>query len=665
MQHKNYLKSTIFFLMVILSMFPGNAQNINKLVSPDQRIEVNIDLQNNLQYSISFYHEVVIDNSQICLTLHNGTTLERFEITDIQESSVNETWERVWGKRKLVTNKYNELILHMKEVNSGILTDLYLRAFNDGVGIRYGFPEQDAFDSIILSRESTQFSFAEDHQVWRADYQNYISSQEQEFINGKLSDIKKDQLIGMPLLVKLDNKAYALITEANLTNWAGAFLRADTTKYTMVTDLAPYPEDTDIAVKRATPALSPWRVILIATEPAGLIESDLIANLNDPVAYDDVAWIKPGASAWDWWWSNKYAPAADFDLGPNQETMKYFIDFASEMGWQYHIVDWQWYGEPFGENGANPDADITTPIDGINIPELVKYAHSKHVNLIIWLHWEALKNQMDEALPLYEKWGVSGIKVDFMDRQDQEMVNFYHEVAKKAAEHHLVVDFHGAYKPTGVSRTLPNLITREGVMGNEYNKWSNRVTPEHNVTLPFTRGLLGEMDYTPGAFRNVTQKDFVTEDKTTDGSPMVQTTRCHQLAMAVVYESAFTVFCDSPDNYKTGTGLEFLKAIPTTWDDTKVLNAAVGDFIIIARKAGNKWYIGGMTDADERVLTFDLAFLEKGKYQATLFEDADQANEFPSEINKEEKVLTNTDRLSIRLAKGGGFVAVLEPVEKN
>lgn len=664
MKKMKFLKPLSFFSLAILFMFSCSEQKSTKVSSPNRLIEVKLNLQDRLSYLVTFNKDTIVDNSHIRLTLKNGTTLDKFEILNIQEASVNKKWEHIWGKRKYVENNYNELIMQLKEVNSGILTDLYLRVYDDGIGIRYGFPKQEGLDSITLVKENTQFSFTKDYSVWRVDYQNYQSSQEQEFLHANLSDIKKNQLIGMPLLIKLDDKAYALITEANLTNWSGAFLRADSVTNTMVTDLAPYPQDSSVVVKRATPAVSPWRVIMIAKEPAGLVESDIIANLNDPVAFEDVSWITPGVSAWDWWWSNKYAPGAGFDLGPNQETMKYFIDFAAEMGWEYQIVDWQWYGEPFGENGANPDADITTCIDGINVEELVQYAHSKGVKLIIWLHWEALKNQIDEALPLYEKWGVSGIKVDFMDRQDQEMVKFYHEVAQKAAEYKLIVDFHGAYKPTGVSRTYPNLITREGVMGNEYSKWSNRITPEHNVTLPFTRGLLGEMDYTPVAFRNVTAVDFLTEDKTHDGSPVVQTTRCHQLAMSVVYESAFAVFCDSPDNYKKGIGTEFLKEVPTTWDDTKVLNASVGDYITIARKSGDKWFVGSMTDADERKLTINFSFLEKGKHKATIFEDAKNANEYPSEVNYKKEVFTNKDSLSIKLAKGGGFVAILELIEE-
>ncbi len=661
-QMKN-LKSLFLTIPSLLLLVACSMQPVSSLSSPDQNIRVNVDAHGKLNYSVTFHADTVLDPSYFGLELEGGITLEQFDVLDVDRSEVNEQWERVWGKRKQVTNHYNEILIHLKERNSGILMDLYVRAYNDGVGIRYGFPSQEGLDSILLVVEHTQFSFAKDYSVWRADYKKYKSPQEEEFENGQLSDIKPNQLIGMPMLVKVDEHAYAVLTEADLTDWAGAFLRADTVENTMVTDLAPNPNGEHVVVKRATPAVSPWRVLMIAKEPGRLVESDIIANLNDPVAYDDVSWIQPGASAWDWWWSNKYAPDAGFELGPNQETMKYFIDFASEMGWEYQIVDWQWYGEPFGKNGANPDADITTCIDGINIEELVKYANAKNVKLVIWLHWEALKNQMDEALPLYEKWGVSGIKVDFMDRQDQEMVNYYHKVARKAAEHKLLVDFHGAYKPTGVSRTYPNLITREGVMGNEYNKWSNRVTPEHNVTLPFTRGLLGEMDYTPVAFRNVTPETFVTEDKSKDGSPMVQTTRCHQLAMAVVFESAFTVFCDSPDNYQKGSGLDFLKHVPTTWEDTRVLKAAVGDYIVVARKSGAKWFVGGMTDEKERELVLNLDFLEQANYQVVLWEDGDNVNEIPMEVKKLNMTLSNVDLLTVKLAKGGGFAGTIEPVE--
>src|SRR5690606_14564512 len=261
----------------------------------------------------------------------------------------------------------------------------------------------------------------------------------------------------------------------------------------------------------------------------------------------------------------------------------------------------------------HPTNDITRPVPELDLPEVLRYARERGVKILLWLHWAHADRQMDEAFSLYERWGVAGVKIDFMNRDDQEMVRFYHRTVKKAAEHHLLVDFHGAYKPTGWSRTYPNAITREGVLGNEYTKWSDRVTPEHTVTLPFTRGLLGEMDFTPGGFRNVTRAAFQTENP----APNVMGTRTNQLAMLVVFESALQVLCDSPYNYRSSpAGTDFLRHVPTTWDDTRVLAGHPGDFITVARRAGDAWYVGSMTDWTARTLDVPLAFLGPGRYRA-------------------------------------------------
>ncbi len=273
---------------------------------------------------------------------------------------------------------------------------------------------------------------------------------------------------------------------------------------------------------------------MLGDRPGELIESDIVQNLNDPAAID-ISWIEPGRSAWDRWWSGSYAPEVDFEVGMNTATMKYFVDLAAEMGWEYQIVDAGWSGMTFPDTTGNttgaaqrPTSDITKVNPALDLPELISYADSKGVKLFLWLFWTQSRDQMDEAFPLYEKWGIHGVKIDFMDRDDQEMVNFYHRTVKQAAEHHLLVDFHGAYKPTGWSRTYPNVITREGVLGNEYNKWSDRVTPDHCLTLPFTRGLLGEMDFTPGGFRQKTREAF----EATDSAPSVMGTRTFQLGHA-------------------------------------------------------------------------------------------------------------------------------------
>jgi alpha-glucosidase len=390
--------------------------------------------------------------------------------------------------------------------------------------------------------------------------------------------------------------------------------------------------------------------------------------LSDPCALDDTSWIQPGISAWDRWWSGDYAPDTDFEIAMNTATMKYFIDFAAEMGWEYQIVDWQWYGNPFDPNGKqpepgveepdpNPAGDITKVIPEVDMAEIISYATAKNVKIFIWAHWKHVDNQLDEAFALYETWGVSGVKIDFMDRDDQYMVNFYHRVLQKAAQHKLLINFHGAYKPTGLNRTYPNYISQEGVMGNEYSKWSDLITPLHTVTLAFTRMLAGPLDFTPGGFRNATEESFKVVGSDAPG-PYVMGTRCHQLAMTVVYESPMQVLCDSPYNYRNSpAGLDFLKIVPATWDETKVLAGDVGEYIVIARRSERQWFIGAMTNWTERNLDIPLDFLDAGRFQIKVWADADEAHLFPDRIQEIENPVTAKDTLTIKLAPGGGFVA--------
>jgi alpha-glucosidase len=291
------------------------------------------------------------------------------------------------------------------------------------------------------------------------------------------------------------------------------------------------------------------------------------------------------------------------------------------------------------------------------MPELLRFAKDRGVRLWLWLHWSHADKQYEEAFALYEKWGIAGVKIDFMQRDDQEMVNWYHKIVKKAAEHHLLVNFHGAYKPTGFRRTYPNLMTREGVLGNEYNKWSKRVTPEHNCTLPFTRMLAGPMDYTPGGFLNRSKDKFKTNVKPTQ----VMGTRCHELAKFVIYDSPLRCVCDNPSNYENQPGLEFLRVVPTVWDDTKVLNGEVGKYITMARRSGQSWFIGAMTDCQERTLEIKLNFLGRGKYAAHIFADAPDSGENAEKLVEDKRVVTAKDKLTVKMASGGGFAVYLKP----
>ncbi|MFC2086678.1 glycoside hydrolase family 97 protein [Bacteroidota bacterium] len=623
-----------------------------------------------ISFSVKRNGELILDNSSFMLYFKNTPPFgQGLDIVKKSKRRIDEQWERIWGKRKIVINRCNELEIKLREQNPpGRNLSMIFRIYDDGIAFRYYIPEQEEITDFKIANEKTTFRFTGDHKIWATRLGNFRSAQEQEFDETRISKLLDEDIIGTPLLIKINDSDWAAILEANLTDWAGMCLSGQTDiPHTVRTILSPRLDEPDVVVKSSTPRYSPWRVIMLADYPGRFIESDLLHNLNEPCAIENPGWIKPGKSAWDWWWSFGYAPDMNRKLGADTESHKYFIDFASEMGWDYQLVDWYWYGLPFASEDSrefNPESDITSHTDTCNIPELIEYADSRGVKLILWLNWVHVDMQMDKAFPLYEKWGIAGVKVDFMNRNNQEIVNFYHRLVKKAAQHHLIVDCHGAYMPTGISRTWPNFLTREGVLGNEYTKWSERITLDHCLTLPYTRMLGGEMDFTPGGFVHATRGTFKVATEAGLPYAMVKGTRCLQLAMLVVYESALQVLCDSPYNYRNQPqGLDFLKIVPTTWDETIVINGEVGDFITIARKSSEDWYIGCMTDWTARELEISLDFLGDGSYKAKIWSDAPDADVHPEKLVETETILTRDQVHIARLAPGGGQVIHLSPVK--
>lgn len=653
-------------LLFVFGSTSAIASESETLSSPNGKVEVTVrQVEQGLVYSVRLDGQDVLVDSPLGLTFERGRALAPgVTIESVTRGGAQSTWKPLWGKRNAVVDNYQEMTLHLKEAGEGA-KDLALvfRVYDDGVAIRYAIPE--AWGEFELQTEQTGFCFPSDATVWAADYGGFHASQESEFVKQPLSELKPEPVYGCPLLARVTPTAWAAITEANLTDWAGMhFARSKDDPHQVNAVLSPDPEEPMVAVQSTAPRQSPWRVIMLAERPAKLVESDLTPNLNDPPS-GDFSWVKPGKSTWDVWWSGGYAPEVDFEVGMNTESMKYFVDLAPELGATYQIVDEGWYGESFAPGArmnswaGNPQADLTRVIPELDLPALIAHARERGVRIVLWMHWQTVDAQMDQAFPEFEKWGVAGVKIDFMNRDDQKMVKFYHRVAKKAAEHHLVVDFHGAYKPTGVSRTYPNLIAREGVMGNEYNKWSARITPEHTVTIPFTRGLFGEMDFTPGGFRQKTVETFRPENS----GPFVMGTRAHQLAMFVVYESAFTVLCDSPYSYRSSpAGTDFLKVVPTTWDDTRSIHGEVGDYITVARRSGDTWFVGSMTDENARTLEIPLDFLGPGDYQAEIWADAYEAADYPDRLMKSTRTVTVGDTITAVLAPGGGQVLRIAPL---
>jgi alpha-glucosidase len=611
-----------------------------------------------LTYDVTYRGKPVLTPSGMGLEIQNQPVLGTdVEILSAQTGKIDETYTLPAGKSKEVRNLCDTLSLDVRETKGPKRRfTVEARVYNDGAAFRYVVPEQDAIKELRIANEHTQFVLAKDATTFPLILRNYRTSWEDNYRTVPLSGIHPESLIALPLLTELPGVAFLAITEADIDNYSGMYLMHDEGNARQLSArLSPHIDDASVSVVVKTPAASPWRVLMIADSPGRLIESQIVNNLNPPPAFADTSWIKPGKASWDWW-SGPYSP--DFVAGKNFETAKHFVDFSAQSGFEYFMLDAGWCVRIAA--GANDSgSDITKPIPEMKLPELLAYAKSKNVGVWLWAHWSDIGRQMDEALPLYEKWGVAGVKIDFMNRDDQWMVDFYHRVARKAAEHHLMVDFHGAYKPDGLSRTWPNVLTREGVMGLEYNKWSARITPDHNVMLAFTRLLAGPMDYTPGGFHNATAAEFVPRNE----QPMVMGTRAHQTALFVVYESPFEMVSDYPEAYRGAKELAFLSKVPSSWDETRVLNAKVGDYITIGRRHGNEWYVGSIAGSHAVDLDIPLEFLPAGDFVAEIYSDAKDAGENPTHTLVEMKKVNRSMRLKANLVSGGGQAIRIYPAQ--
>lgn len=659
------------FWLISTGLFGGHALAQTeapplKLASPGGQLEITLTLDAGgvPSYAVSHQGRPVIAPSALGLELKTGGLLSKgLKVTGVRRDARDETYTLVVGKTRQARDRFNELTVSLEESAApGRKLDVIFRAYDDGAAFRYRWPMQAEMKSIEIAAERSEFRFPTDYTCWALQLGSFTTSYEGEYDRITSNRIKSDAIVGLPLVCQTTDEATTIaLSEADLNDYAGLYFTGLTRGYGVASRLSPRPDDASVAVRatvKETGFNTPWRVVMVASEPGKLIESTLITNLNPPSAIGDASWVRPGRSAWDWW-SGQLAEGVK-QRGMNNETMKHYIDFASEFGLEYMLIDAGWYTRIAYLEGADLKADITKTVPEIDLPGLVAYARERRVDVFVWLHWVPARDQMDVAFPYYEKLGIKGVKIDFMDRDDQEMVAFFHRVLKKAAEHHLMVNFHGAYKPTGLVRTYPNYITQEGVMGAEYNKWSARVTPTHNLTLPFTRMLLGPMDYTPGGFRNVARRDF----KIQNTGPQVMSTRAQQLAMFVVYDSPFACVSDAPGAYRGQAGAEFLKIVPSSWDETRVLGGEIGEHVTIARRRGPDWYVGVMTNEREREIQVPLDFLGGGSYRLTLYTDGAQ----PAQVITTTETVTDgkfkgANRLSLKLASSGGSALRFTPLK--
>jgi alpha-glucosidase len=530
------------------------------------------------------------------------------------------------------------------------------RAYDDGVAFRYVVPEQLGRNSqsglamreFRLVKELTSFRFPTDATVYPLYRNSDRTSYEGDWVKTHLNRIILNQLIGLPLLTEVPGVGWMAITEADLDQYAGMFL-VNSAGQTLSVHLSPRLDDPALAVSSLLPHNSPWRVLMIGDQPGRLVESNIILNLNPPCAIADTSWIKPGKASWNWWSGTSVAGGPpDLQPGMSTATMNYYADFAAKSGFEYMLVDAGWSARDGNILASNPQVDI---------PEIIRHAGSKKVKVWLWLHWTTADRQMSDAFPLYEKWGIAGVKIDFMDSNDQRMVDFYHRTAKLAAEHHLMVDFHGANPPWGLQRTYPNVLTHEGILGLEYNKWSALPDPDHNTMIPFTRMLAGPLDYTPGGFGQVTRAEFVARQM----DPVVMGTRAHQIALFVVLESPFQSVADKPGAYDNEPAFEFIKQVPTSFEETRMIGGQPGEHAVIARRLGKDWYLGAITNWSPRQVEIPLTFLGPGQFTAEVYADAPDAATAPKHVTIDKRNVNANTKLKLDMAPGGGCAIRFRP----
>ena len=643
---------------------PAGAQPVT-VASPDGRNIVTID-SDKLSYTVTRNGKPIIAASPLGLVLDSVVLGAGARLTGQTASSVNDTYHIVVGKAASAPDHYNQSDVAFTAGDKGFKFNIVVRAYDNGVAFRYAVPEQAGLSTVTVRTEATEFRFARDFDCWGSNVGRLDSSFEVEFDNVKASKIRGAHNYMAPLVCKTgQGQTTFAIAESDVSEYPGFYLSGTGDGGLGVGVTLPPRFDSDPAkrfrsVVSAQVKLSgkgfktPWRVVMLGDTPGALVASSLIPTLATPSQIKDTSWIKAGKTSWDWWndWDVNVPNA-----GINTVTYKAFVDFSRQMKLEDILIDEGW--SVGSDIEPRPDSDVTRVKPVIDMPDLLAYAKSQGVGVWLWLQWLQLDKQMDAALQQYETLGIKGIKVDFMNRNDQEMVEWYHKLLEKAAAHHIMVDLHGAMPPNGLNRTWPNLVTQEGVLGAENNKANRRATATHNVTLPFTRMLVGPMDYTPGGFRHVTPAQF----KPRNHAPMVMTTRGQAVAMYVVYDSPLQMVSDGPAMYKTpdgkgwADGAEFIQEVPASWDETRVLAGDIGQFIVTARRKGDTWYIGAMSNEQGRTLKVPLDFLGKGSYRARTLQDGADI----SHLRVAERTVQARESLTLTLAPSGGAVAVLRP----
>ena len=657
-------KLMTIFVAALTAVSAFAAPKTYDLTSPGGKIKVTVESGEGLTYTLTHGGDLLVDKSEINMLLKDGTIYGGVQkAPKVTRRSVNQTLPAITYKKSQVVDNFNEMTLKYKEYS------VVFRAYDEGMAYRFVSHAKAPF---FVESECAEFNFAEDWNMWipYVDQNNdtlesqYMNSFEGPYAYHKVSEYKKDSLSFTPMMVDGPKGKKIVVAEADLMNYPGMYLYNYEGGSKLSGRYAPVPktlkqgghnmlqmevvEFEDYIAKCDGACTFPWRIITVSENDAQMADNDMVWKLStpaDPAA--DWSWVKPGKVAWDWWngW-NLYG--VDFRAGINNDTYKYYIDFASRNGIEYVIMDEGW--------AVNLKADLFQVIPEIDLQMLVDYAAERNVGIILWAGYWAFDRDLEKACKYFSEMGVKGFKVDFMDRDDQVMVDFHRRAAEMCAKYHMMVDFHGTYKPTGLHRTYPNVVNYEGVNGLEQMKWSSledfdQVT--YDVQIPFIRMVAGPFDYTQGAMRNATYDNH----RAVDSEAMSQGTRCRQLAEFMVFDAPFSMLCDSPSNYMAEPECtEFIAGIPTVWDETKPLDGKVGEYVVMARRSGDEWYVGALTNWDERDLAIDLSFLPAGNYTIEYYKDGINADRAARDYKKVVEDFT-PGKINVHMAPGGGYAA--------
>lgn len=648
------MKGYLVLVFLSVSYVVSNAQQY-LLTSPDSKLAV--DIENNehgIALKMTKEMEPILALSALGM-ITDQAEKKPFKINKVARHAVNEELAPIIKeKSEAYTNEYNELVLTFKSNQS-----LTFRLFNEGLAYRFS---TTAKDSLTIVKETLNIQLQEGDSVRFQSEKSFHSAYEQPYEFKSLNELDPTRLCNLPFLVEKQSGKFVMITESDLFNYPGLWIKSAGSSQLEATH-PPYPktlvntnsryssgqvgEAHDYIASVSGNRTYPWRIFAIADGEADLINNNMVYLLASPNELADPSWIGPGVVMFDWWAKNNIY-GVDFKAGVNTETAKYFIDFCAEKGFRYFLFD----------DGWSPKDNLLRSVPGLDMQEVTAYAKTKGVDVMVWVIWNTLRDQWEEAFDQFEEWGVKGIKIDFMNRDDQQMVEFYEAVASKAAEKQMVVNFHGAYKPSGLSRKYPNVLTREALIEFEQSGVSDSDNPEHHNLLPYIRMFTGAMDYIPATMRNANKHNF----RHFGDYPMGWGTRAHAMALFVILSSPMTMLPGSPsDYYREEECTDFLAKIPVEWDETKLLVGKISEYTVLARRSGAEWHIGAITNDDPRTIELSTDFLSSGRYQIEIIEDGINASTAATDYKLSRRQITAGEPLKLELAPGGGWLARITP----